>query len=128
MKDSVVFDRTVQMMQDRLNLTTARQELTASNLANLNTPGYTSKSLAFDEALRQSLEENVLQLVRSNGKHVDPSDLHQSMASPQVTETGPVSLEDEMLKLTENNLEYQFMVTMLNKKLSMLKHAIDGGK
>ena len=128
MSDSVVFDRTVQRMQDRLDLSAVRQKVVSGNLANINTPGYVSKSLSFDDVLRQSLEEKVLNMVRSNEEHIDTSDLHQAAASPELKETGPVDLESEMVKLSENNIEYQFMVTMLNKKLSLLKHAIDGGR
>jgi flagellar basal-body rod protein FlgB len=41
--------------------------------------------------------------------------------------TGPVDLEEEMAKLTRNNIEYQFLVTMLNKKFALLKLALTEG-
>jgi len=39
-----------------------------------------------------------------------------------------VDLDTEMVKLARNSIEYQYMVSMLNKKFTMLKTAItDGG-
>ncbi len=55
MSDSIVFDRTVQMIEDRLNLNSMNQKLISSNLANINTPGYSAKELSFESTLRQSL-------------------------------------------------------------------------
>ena len=124
MSDSVVFDRTVELMQDRLNLSAVNQNIISSNIANRNTPRYVSKTLSFKETLRESLEENVLHLVRSHDKHLDPLDIHEAMKSPDAQETGPVDLDWEMTKLSENSIEYQFIVTMLSKKLSLLKQAI----
>jgi flagellar basal-body rod protein FlgB len=44
-----------------------------------------------------------------------------------IEERGPVDLEAEMMKLAHNSVEFQFMVTMLNKKFALLKHAISEG-
>ncbi len=45
----------------------------------------------------------------------------------EVEEKGPVSLEDEMMKLAKNSVEYQYMVTILNRKFASLKLAIAEG-
>jgi len=127
MSNGVAFDRTVQLMEDRLSLNSLNQKLISSNLANINTPGYSAKAVTFDNALRESLEEHVLQMVRSNGSHLAPDDPVSAMTNPQVLESGPVDLDNEMVKLAKNSIEYQYMVNMLNKKFSMLKLAIDDG-
>lgn len=124
-----VFDRTVSLMRDRLSLSSVNQKLISSNLANLNTPGYSAKELTFDSALRQSLEDQVLQMVRSNDKHVAPDNPVEAMENPETVETGAVDLDYEMVKLSRNSVEYQYIVSMLNKKLSILKQVIvDGGQ
>lgn len=128
MSNGIVFDRTVQLMQDRLSLNSLNQKLISGNLANINTPGYRAKEVSFDKALRESLEEQVLQMVRSNGSHIAPDDPAQAMSVPEVVEGDGVNLDTEMVKLARNSIEYQYMVSMLNKKFSMLKTAItDGG-
>ena len=74
MSNSIVFDRTLQMIEDRLSLNSMNQKLISSNLANLDTPGYKAKELTFETAMRQSLEDQVLQMVRSNSEHMAPDD------------------------------------------------------
>jgi flagellar basal-body rod protein FlgB len=122
-----VFDQTVRLMQDRLNLNSLNQKLVSSNLANINTPGYKAKELSFEQALRESLEEPAIRLVRSDQDHVDPSDTAQAMASARSEEIGAVDLELEMMKLTRNSIEYQFITTMLNKRFALLRQAIGEG-
>lgn len=127
MTDSIVFDRTLQAIEDRLNLNSTNQKVISSNLANINTPNYRAKELSFESALRQSLEEHVLQMVRSNSQHMAPDDPAEAMRAQEVVETGPVDLDNEMVALTKNAIEYQHMVGILNKKFSMLKSAITEG-
>ena len=127
MSDRIVFDRTLQMIEDRLSLSSTNQKLISSNLANINTPGYRAKGLSFENALRQSLEEEVLQMVRSNSNHMAPDEPLQAMRSPEVVETGPVDLDTQMVALSKNSIEYQHMVGILNKKFTMLKEAITEG-
>jgi len=122
-----VFDKTLQMIEDRLSLNSINQKLISGNLANINTPGYTAKGLSFENALRQSLEDQVLHMVRSNDSHLAPDDPVQAMETPEVVENGPVDLDTEMVNLTKNSIEYQYMVSMLNKKFTMLKTAITEG-
>lgn len=124
-----IFDRTIQSMQDRLNFTTSSQQLVASNLANLNTPGYVAKQLSFDQALTESMGGPTLPMAGTQDKtlDMDPADPNSAMQHPEIKATGPVDMDWEMMKLTRNSVEYQFMVTMLNKKFSMLKEAIGGG-
>ena len=127
MSNAIIFDKTLQMIEDRLSLNSINQKLISSNLANINTPGYSAKEVSFENVLRQSLEEHVLQMVRTNGSHLAPDDPLQAMETPEIVERGPVDLDTEMVNLTKNSIEYQHMVGMLNKKFTMLKMAITEG-
>ena len=127
MSNGIVFDKTIKMIEDRLSLNSINQKLIASNLANIDTPGYSAKGVSFENVLRQSLEEHVLQMVRTNGSHLAPDDPLQALETPEIVETGPVDLDTEMVNLTKNSIEYQHMVGMLNKKFSLLKTAITEG-
>ena len=127
MSGSIVFDKTLNMIEDRLTLNSVNQKLISGNLANINTPGYRAKEVSFERALRDSLEEGVLNMVRSNGSHMAPDDPVQAMKTPEVVENGPVDLDTEMVNLTKNTIEYNHMVGMLNKKFTLLKTAITEG-
>jgi len=127
MSGSIVFDKTLNMISDRLTLNSVNQKLISGNLANINTPGYRAKGVSFESALRESLEQQVLNMVRSNGSHMAPDNPIQAMQTPEVVENGPVDLDTEMVNLTKNTIEYNHMVGMLNKKFTMLKTAITEG-
>lgn len=127
MTTPTVFDKTVALMRDRLSLNSQNQKVISGNLANLNTPGYSAKELSFDSVLRQSLEDHVLQMVRTNDNHSTPENPVSAMQNPETVETGPVDLDHEMVKLSRNSVEYQYIVSMLNKRFSMLMQAISEG-
>ncbi len=130
MKSGGIFEKTIKLMEDRLSLNLRRQEFVASNIANIDTPGYVAKDLSFEEILKENLKPR-LRLAISDEKHIktkNPEEVLESQAKKATVEpTGPVSLEEEMAKLAKNNLEYQFIVTMLNKKFSLLKLALTEG-
>lgn len=127
MKSTPVFDRTIQLIEDRLNLVSQSHKLVSSNLSNASTPGYVAKQLTFQQALRDSLQEQPLHLAKSDSRHLAPEGAPSSTIPAEVEETGPVSMEQEMMKLARNSVEYQFMVTMLNKKFTMIRQAIGEG-
>ncbi|MGC9195123.1 MAG: flagellar basal body rod protein FlgB [Syntrophobacteraceae bacterium] len=124
MNNGIIFDKTMQMIQDRLSLSSVNQKLISSNLSNIDTPGYKTKSLSFEDSLRQSLENHVLQMVRTNGRDLAPDDPAEEIKDTSVVEGGPVDLETQMVNLAKNSLEFQYMVAMLDKKFTMLKTAI----
>jgi len=126
MSDDIVFDRTIRLMQDRLSLSSLNQEIISSNLANINTPRYVAKELSFEKVLRESLEDRV-HLATSSEKHIDPTDVQHAIRFPEIAGSGPVDLDEEMMKLSKNSIEYQFIISMLNKKFALLKHAIGEG-
>jgi flagellar basal-body rod protein FlgB len=128
MDSTIVFDKTMQMVQDRLSLSSKNQKLISSNLANIDTPGYKTKSLSFEDTLRQSLQDHVLHMVRTNSRDMAPDDPVEALKDSSVKEGGRVDLDTQMVNLAKNSLEYQYMIAMLNKKFTMLKTAItDGG-
>lgn len=127
MDNGIIFDKTMQMVQDRLSLSSKNQKLISSNLANIDTPGYKTKSLSFDTALRQSLEDHVLQMVRTNSADIDPDNTTEALENSSVVEGGPVDLDTQMVNLSKNSLEFQYMIAMLNKKFGLLKTAITSG-
>lgn len=123
------FDKTIDLMEDRLSLNSFNQKVISGNISNLNTPGYVAKELSFDGALRDALDNQGLHMARNNARHMDVADIGSSVGPAELDETGPVDLDREMVNLARNSVEYQYMVAMLNKKFAMLKQAIaEGGQ
>ena len=127
MDSAPIFDRTVQMIQDRLNLISESHRLVSGNLANASTPGYVAKDLSFRQALRESSDEQRLALTTSSPRHAAMDTSTGAPGGAEVRDEGPVSVEHEMMKLVRNNVDFQYMVAMLNKKFAMLKTAVSEG-
>jgi flagellar basal-body rod protein FlgB len=130
------FDTTMRLLHKVLDLRSKNQEVIGSNIANAETPGYSVQSFTFEEQLHSALAGNDLQPVRTQPNHIPlaPADLDQVSGNVSVKKdtTGigdqnSVSVDQEMIKLSENEILYETAVTMLNKKLSLLKYSINGG-
>ena len=130
------FDSTMVMLQKVLDLRAKNQQVIGSNIANAETPGYAAQSFEFEEQLRNAMHDGGLQPVATQPNHIPltPSDLDQVQGTVSVRrdQTGigddnSVSVDQEMVKLSKNELLYEAAITMLNKKLSLLKYAANGG-
>jgi flagellar basal-body rod protein FlgB len=132
-----LFDRTMGILGRVLDYRARNQRVIASNVANIDTPGFRPKRLKFDEELRKAVEEEQVHLTRTDGKHL-PGPQQFSMAGEQSfeLETEPegiggdhsLDIDREMAKMAKNNLLYNATVKMLSKKFSLLKEAIEGGR
>lgn len=130
-------DRTAQMLQKVLDLRAQNQQVIGSNLANAETPGYSAKTLEFEDELRSAMNGKEMIQATTHPGHIplQPTTLSQVQGtlSETMDKTGlgdenSVSVDQEMVKLSENQILYETAVTMLNKKLSLLKYTISGGQ
>jgi flagellar basal-body rod protein FlgB len=119
-----VIDRLAADMDDRV----MRNKLIASNVANVDTPGYKAKDVKFDRILADNMDE--IKLKRTNVRHMDNGSgtiRHNEVLenpNPGRPDGNNVNVDDEMLKLTENNIQYNVAVTLMAKKLKHIKDAI----
>lgn len=130
------FDTTMNLLQKVLDLRSKNQEVIGSNIANAETPGYSAQSFTFEDQLHSALSDNDMRPVATQPNHIPltPSALEQVSGTVSVKKdnTGlgdenSVSVDEEMIKLSQNEILYEAAVTMLNKKISMLKYAANGG-
>lgn len=130
------FDTTMRLLQKVLDLRQKNQEIIGSNIANAETPGYSAQTFSFKQQLQEAISGNNLRPVVTQPNHIPlgPSDLEQVSGTVTTTKdrTGigdenTVSVDQEMVKLSENEIMYEAAVTMLNKKLSLVKYVTNGG-
>ncbi len=99
-------------LQNMLDLTARRQQALASNIANIDTPGYKSQDVVFQQELSGATATKVIELegkMKENGNNVD--------------------LESTMTELTKNGLQYLTLVQYMNQKIKTLRAAmIEGGR
>ena len=123
-----IFGPGINIAEQALNTRMAKQGLIQSNIANIETPGYKVQDFSFAKVMETAIE-NRGQLARTNSKHIalNPVDVSNNLSI--VNENRPVDLDEEMLKLSQNQLMYQVATKILTKDFDEIKYAIDeGGK
>ena len=107
-------DRLAGDLERYLDLLSARQNLVASNIANVDTPGYRTQDLDFQAEFRNALG--------TQPEVVDVSGL------PVKNDGNNVNLDREARLLSENALRFQVASGVLRSQLRLVRLAIDEGK
>ena len=112
-----------------------RQEVIASNIANAETPGYKAKRLDFEEALARALDvDGELTMKVNDQKHFNVGGGGFKNLKPDVYEDpngivsengNTVDVQDEMIRQADNQLMYDTLVQLMNKKLGIKKYIIN---
>ncbi len=129
--DILDLDRRVLPLQKELDLRVTRNQLISSNVANVDTPGYKARDLDFSRILAGEAEK--LSLRVTDDRHMPESEVIGTTPVRQSTETSRpdgnnVQIEEEMLKLTQNNIEYNALVQFVSKYLSGVRRTIESIK
>lgn len=96
-----------------------RQRVTADNVANIETPGFTAGRVDFESSLREAL--------RDGRSPADSSPRVGRSAEPTRLDGNNVNLDEESLSMIQTNLRYTAAVEAMNGKFRMLRTAIKGG-
>lgn len=97
-----------------------RHNTFASNVANLETPGYRRIDVKFEELLAKALDSPGA----VNLAEIEPQ-IHRPKQTPVKANGNDVSLEIEIGNMVKNSLRYKAYVKLLNKKYSQIDLAID---
>jgi flagellar basal-body rod protein FlgB len=118
------------MLRTKMQWHQERQRLLAENIANADTPKFQPRDLTPPSFDRAPVAQPVA-LQRTSSAHVASAMSGESAAfqsTPGGSETRPsgnaVSLEDEMLKVAKNQMDYQAAATLYSKSLGLVKTAI----
>jgi flagellar basal-body rod protein FlgB len=115
----------------QLERAVAKQSVAAGNLANLDTPGYRTLDVAFDELLARELGKSGVTTTSAG---------HLSTAAedgPKVIEAeglqsrrdgNNVQLDRELLKMTRASGEFAAAQTALAAKFRLIRYAINEGR
>jgi flagellar basal-body rod protein FlgB len=113
-----------------------RQRLLSENVSNSDTPNFKPRDLVqpkFDSPGASAGAVGSLALMRTATGHIAPSGGGQSFALDRKAsfQTRPagnaVNLEDEMLKVSANQMDYAAVTSLYSKSLHLLKTAIGKG-
>ncbi|HEV2398294.1 MAG TPA: flagellar basal body rod protein FlgB [Candidatus Sulfotelmatobacter sp.] len=110
-----------------LDVVTARYKLTASNLANIDTPGYRTRDLDFRAELRRAAtEEDEMQGARLGAVSFQPvaRAVHGLLERP---DGNNVSVERESMLLAESQMKFNLGVQLLKDQFHLISLAINSG-
>jgi flagellar basal-body rod protein FlgB len=131
MVDSILFDKAVDVMHKALNISSERNRLITSNIANVDTIGYAPTDMDFKETLLQAMESPAEStLARTDQRHFETGAAANSEEGVYLkSSTAAVDIDQEMTNLAENNLKYRTSSEMLMRKLNLIKYSItEGGR
>ena len=118
------------MLRQQMTWLQARQSVLSQNVSNADTPGYTAndlKPMDFEKMLKGNDPKFQSGLLTTNDHHIAMSPEGTGSDSPdiQATNTGSsVSLEQEMIKVSETQAQFQAATNLYSKALSMMRTAI----
>ena len=136
MKIDFLDDQTLSAMGQYMNRLSKRQQITASNVANIDTPGYKTKDITFHATMDELLSENSIPLKTSRPEHIAMDELVFAPREPEVFEVqglparsdnNNVDIDKEMLKLGETSFGYSVMTQMLRSKFRTISTSIHEG-
>lgn len=125
------------ILKKGLDIEMMRNSVIASNLANVETPGYKAKNINFEKTFQDALgTKNQIKMAQTNSRHISTGIDTLVRAQPKVdVESDPsrpdgnnVNIDKEMTKLADVQLGYDALATVLTKRGSILKYAITEGK
>ena len=118
----------VAMLKTRLHWHQTRQKLLAENVANADTPGFKPQDLRAP-GLSPGAAASAVAVARTDKGHLslEPARAGEVAVQARRFDTSPsgnaVSLEDEMLKVAQNQADYQLAASLYQKSLAMLRTA-----
>ena len=119
------------MLRTRMQWHQERHRLLAENVSNSDTHGYRPRELAplqFDRTQRKPMS---VSLERTEAGHIAASDTISNrfegsrLDGSEARPTGnAVNLEDEMIKVAANQMDYQAATTLYTRSLGLIKTAV----
>ena len=130
-----LYDTRFTLLQKALDFRVARHNVLASNIANVETPGYKARDLVFEKALGQALKAHqpgpltVTHAKHLDGRNITPLELVQPKSIRSGSPVGSldgntVDMEREMAKLAENQIDFNAVTQMMMKRGSTIKSAV----
>ncbi|XRX42910.1 MAG: flagellar basal body rod protein FlgB [Buchnera aphidicola (Tetraneura sorini)] len=121
-----------QMSEIALTIRALRQEMLATNIANSETANYKSKDIDFNETMKNIKNHkkkfNFL-ATKSNKnfyKNIIPYLKIHTTSKNINKKNNTVDMNKERIKFTENAIQYQILLTILNSQIKNISTAIKG--
>jgi flagellar basal-body rod protein FlgB len=132
----------LEQMSNRLNtlssalqLRSQRQQVLASNIANVDTPGYVARDIDFNAALQNAMtSRSIPGLVQTDSRHLNITSTEGSIGNPlaYTVQTQPsldgnsVDLDQQRANFMDNAIRYESTLRFINGHVKTMLSAITG--
>ncbi|NOY71174.1 MAG: flagellar basal body rod protein FlgB [Gammaproteobacteria bacterium] len=128
------FDKLVGVHEQALSIRAKRNELLASNLANVDTPGYKARDIDFKTALSQANgDQNSGSIKQTHARHLSNSmsglpnaELLYRVPNQPTLDGNTVDAQVEQAEFGENALRYQASLHFLDRRFKGIISALKG--
>jgi flagellar basal-body rod protein FlgB len=128
-----LIERAFSIHDDAMMMRSQRSSILAANIANADTPNYKARDMDFQQMMQQ-LEnpDSSIQLQTTNSRHMSLQSSGQQAYIKYRNPLNPsldgntVDMHAEQARFSQNALQYQTSLTMLNSKIRGLQLAIRG--
>ena len=137
MKAGLIQDPMVEAMGNFMTRLSRRQQVVASNIANIDTPGYETRDVSFHLTMQEILSGDSLPLKTRKpeggllqGWTPIPSEpeVFETSGLPMRADRNNVDIDREMLKLSETSFTYAVATQLLRAKFRTISSAIQEGR
>jgi flagellar basal-body rod protein FlgB len=125
------------MLRTKMQWHQERQRVLSENVSNSDTPNFKPRDLVepkFDKAGAAASSMGALAMARTSASHIAPAggaadsfDQNRRAGFETRPAGNAVSLEDEMMKSSANQMDYAAVTSLYSKSLHLLKTAIGKG-
>lgn len=136
---SFEISKSYDLMAKALDYRALRADMISSNIANIDTPGYKSRDISFEEALKAkedklySAQSNKLEMAKTNSMHMNHLSDEESQSAVLFLRDGQdarndgntVDLDVETTELAKNKVMYDALTAALKKDSAIFKSVIE---
>jgi flagellar basal-body rod protein FlgB len=121
-----LFSKTIGVLSDLVGARSQRHQVLASNVSNIDTPGYEPKDVDFQN-LVESMQGKAVRMARTNRKHL-PASAPGGAGLSVVTTGDRVDMDKQMVSIAENHLMHNAAIEMLARKFRGLQNVLREGR
>jgi len=122
----ILFNKTIEMLSVILDFRSERNKVIASNIANIDTPGYKPKELVFKKQLENFIDNGTeVTMTKTDKRHLSEQSSHTFEV---IKSEEAAKIDNEMEKLAENNLMYNLTVELMARKFKGLDSVLREAK
>lgn len=123
-----IFGNSISMSEKSLDYLWQKQQVTMNNIANVDTPGYKTQYVSFEEEFKKQLETAVRSKDSSQIKEAvsnATATFHRTSTSDRL-DGNNVDMDMESVELARTTLQYQYALDSVNSEISRLRTVIKG--